>query len=61
MVIMNLEVGLAISSLEGISTGTRQGGGVGDVLVILDLDLEVISLEGTSTRCGLSHEKFVGN
>ena len=40
-------------SLEGTSSGTRQGQGVGDVLLILDVDLEVISFEGTSTRVNM--------
>ena len=39
MVIMNLEVDLAMSSLEGISTSTRQVKGVGDVFVILDVEM----------------------
>ena len=45
MVIMNLEVDLAMSSLEGISTGTRQVEGVGDVFVILDVEMRSVSKE----------------
>ena len=45
MVIMNLDVDLAMSSLEGISTGTRQVEGVGDVFVILDVEMRSVSKE----------------
>ena len=39
--------------LEGTSSGNRQGKREGHVFVILDVDLEVISFEGTSTRVSM--------
>ena len=36
--LVDLKVDLGLVSLEGTSTGNRQGEGVGDVLVILDVD-----------------------
>ena len=55
MVIMNLDVDLAMSSLWGTSTGTRQGGGMSTfsnikvTLLDLKVDFGAISLEGTSS------------
>ena len=58
--LVDLKVDLGVISLEGTSSGTRQGQGVGDVLVILYLDLEVVSFEGTSSRVNMDSRPGAG-